>query len=139
MTTINYGRMFLGGLVAAGVIFILEGIAGAFYAPLMEADMQELGLTVDMTAGAMIQMVLVCLLVGTVSVFFYAGVRPRLGPGPGTAACVATALFFGSYVPSLLGYNMLGIFSPGLLILWGIIGLVELILATLAGAWVYRE
>ena len=49
------------------------------------------------------------------------------------------ALWFGSYLLSLLGFDMLGIFPRGLLLTWGVVGIVELILAGLAGAWVYRD
>lgn len=139
MGKINYGRVFLGGLVAALVIFVIEAIAGAFYHGQMEAEMLQLGLSMQMGAGVMIQILLACLLIGFVSIFFYAGVRPRFGPGPGTAACVGIALFFGSYVPTLLGYSMLGLFSTSLLVIWGVIGLVEMIVATILGAWLYKE
>ena len=49
------------------------------------------------------------------------------------------ALWFGGYLLSLLGFDMLGIFPRGLLLTWGVVGIVELILAGLAGAWVYRD
>jgi hypothetical protein len=38
-----------------------------------------------------------------------------------------------------VGYQMLGIFPNQMLALWGVVGLVEMILAGLAGAWLYRE
>jgi hypothetical protein len=52
---------------------------------------------------------------------------------------VAVVLWFGSYLLSLLGYDMLGLFPSGLLATWGGIGLVEMIIAGLTGAWLYRE
>jgi hypothetical protein len=39
----------------------------------------------------------------------------------------------------LMGYEMMGLFPPRLLLIWGCIGVVEMILVSLAGAWVYRE
>ena len=72
-------------------------------------------------------------------VFFYVGVRPRFGPGPNTAIPVAVVFWFGGYLPFLLGGKLLGIFSTGLLVMWGIVGLEEVIIAALVGGWVYKE
>ena len=55
------------------------------------------------------------------------------------AALVGVAMFAGGYVPSLIGYNMLGIFSAGLLVTWAVVALIEIVIATMAGAWLYRE
>ena len=34
---------------------------------------------------------------------------------------------------------MVGLYSGHLLIYWGLIGLVEMIIAALVGGWIYRE
>jgi hypothetical protein len=81
----------------------------------------------------------VSLIVGFALVFFYAAARPRFGPGPKTAVIVAVALWVGGYLLNLLGYRMIGLFPAGMLVLWGAIGLVEMILAGILGAWIYRE
>ena len=81
----------------------------------------------------------VVIVVGLTLVFFYAAARPRFGPGPRTAIIVAVALWIGGYVLSLLGYQLMGLFPPRLLVLWGGIGLVEMILAGLVGGRLYRE
>ena len=65
--------------------------------------------------------------------------RARLGPGPRTAVTVAVMLFVGGYMLWLLGYRMMGLFSDGLLLAWGAIGLVEMVLAALLGGYIYRE
>jgi hypothetical protein len=72
-------------------------------------------------------------------VFFYAAARPRLGPGPKTATTVAVALWFASYLVSLLGYQMIGLYPKSMLALWGLVGLIELIAAAMVGGWIYRE
>ena len=38
-----------------------------------------------------------------------------------------------------MGYSMMGLFPSKLLVTWGLIGLVEMIVAGLVGAWLYRE
>jgi len=65
--------------------------------------------------------------------------RARLGPGPRTAVTVALALFVGGYLLWLLGYRMMGLFPDRLLLSWGVIGLVEMVLAALLGGYLYRE
>jgi len=76
---------------------------------------------------------------GLVAVFFYAAARPRFGPGVRTAVIVGFALYCGSYLLVLIGYHMIGLYPDDLLLIWAVQGLVETILATLAGAWLYRE
>jgi hypothetical protein len=45
----------------------------------------------------------------------------------------------GGYLPSLIGYYISGIYPGGILVMWGSMGLVEMIIAAVAGGWVYRE
>jgi hypothetical protein len=93
----------------------------------------------DMSAGAMVFFATISLVSGLVLVFFYAAARPRFGPGMKTAAIVAIGLWTGGYLMSLLGYWSMQLFPNGMLVTWGLIGLVEMILATILGAWIYRE
>jgi len=139
MSGINVQRWLLGGLVASVVIFILEGIASSFYMESMAQAMQALGLTMEMTAETWFLAIIVCLINGLMLVFFYAAVRPRFGPGPKTAVMVAVALVVAGYVPALIGYHMMGMFPDDLLLQWLLMGIVEMILGSLAGAWLYRE
>lgn len=139
MSGINWGRCLMAGVAAGVVIFVLEGIAGLFYQEEMMASLEKVGLSAELTPQTWILAILVSLLVGGVAVFFYAAARPRFGAGPRTAAIVGTALFLGGYLPTLIGYKLLGLFSTGLLVTWGATGWVEMIVATEIGAWLYRE
>lgn len=139
MGTINTSRWLLGGFAAAVVIWLIEGAASVAYMGDMEAAMKAHNLSMEMTAATWIISILVSLVAGLVSVFFYAAARPRLGPGPKTAVTVAVVFWMGSYLLSLMGYYMVGLYPVGLLVMWGAIGLAELIVATLVGAWLYRE
>ena len=76
---------------------------------------------------------------GLVAMFFYVAARPRFGPGPKTAIFVAVALWVGGYFLSLLGYKMIELYSDRILFFWGLTGLIELVLGTILGAWIYRE
>lgn len=139
MGGINVARWLAGGVVAGIVMWVIEGVASMFYMEDMQTAMESLGLSMEMTAWTWVMTVLMSVLTGLVLVFFYAAARPRFGPGPKTAIIVAVALFIGGTLLTLMGYGMMGLFPTRLLVIWGIIGFVELILVSLAGAWVYRE
>ncbi len=141
MSGINWRRVLLGGLLAGGVTFFLEGLAGVLTMEQMVSSLAEHGLFMDFTpAGAGMAVPLVASVLGGLAlVFFYALAMPRLGPGPKTAMIVATALWLGGYVLSLLGYKVMGLFPDSLLITWGLTGFVEMNLAALAGTRLYRE
>jgi hypothetical protein len=139
MGGINVSRWLLGGVVAALVIWLIEGAASALYMAEMQEALKAHDLSFDMGAGTMALTILVSLLAGLTLVFLYAASRTRFGPGPRTAVIAALALWVGGYVISILGYRMLDIFPGAMLVQWAVVGLVELILASLAGGWLYRE
>jgi hypothetical protein len=139
MAGINTPRVLLGGLVAGVVINIFEALGSALYMEEMQAALEAHDLAFDMTPGMMAVSILMGFVAGFVAVWFYAACRPRFGPGPKTAARVAFVLFLGGYLLAILGYSFLGIYPIRTLILWAGIALVEMVLATVAGAWVYRE
>ncbi len=139
MSGINVGRWIGGGVVAGAIMWVMEGAASTLYMKDMEAAMQAHGLSMETGPATIAVSVLASLIAGLALIFFYAGVRPRFGPGPRTAVRVAVALWLGGYLLFLLGYQVLGLFPAGMLVLWGTVGLVEMILACLVGAWLYRE
>ncbi len=138
MAGMNLRRILVGGIVAGLIVFVCEGIANMFYDEQVTAALTEMGRSMEMSASALGLIILSCILSGVVAIFFYAAVRPRLGPGPRTAVLVVLGLYLGGYIPTLIGYRLMGMFS-GLLLLWAIIGLVEMILAVLVGSWIYKE
>jgi hypothetical protein len=139
MGGINVGRWLAGGVAAAVVIFAVEGVSSVFYLDRMMASLADHGLGMEMSGSAMAMTVLVSLISGLVLIFFYSAARPRFGPGPKTAILVAVALWCGGYFLSLVGYQMVGMYPTGLLVMWGIVGIVEMIIAALVGGWIYKE
>lgn len=139
MGGIHVQRWIMGGLAAAAVIFLAEGVSGTLYLEDMTAAMEAHGLTFDMGGGAILLSVLLSLIAGLVLVFLYAAARPRFGPGPRTAVIVGLAMWFGGYLLTIIGYSFLGLFPTSMLVLWAVVGLVELPLAAVVGAWLYRE
>ena len=139
MGGINTSRWLAGGVVAAIIIWLIEGAASVLYMDDMQTALEAHGLAMEMTASVWAFTVVVCLISGLTLIFFYAAARPRFGPGPKTALIAAFWLWLGSYVLSLVGYHMMGLYPDGMLVLWGVVGLVERSIAAVAGAWVYRE
>ena len=140
MGGINVNRWLAGGVAAGILIWVLEGITSMLlYMDQMEAALAAHGMSMELTAGVMVVGVVVSLIAGLTLVFLYAAARPRFGPGPKTAVIAAVVLWFGGWLLSLIGYGMIGLYPTGLLVQWGIVGLVELILAALLGGMIYRE
>jgi hypothetical protein len=140
MGGINVPRWIGGGVVAALVIYVIEAFMAVkvWQAP-VAARLNELGLAAEMGSGAYFAYAILCLLVGLVLIFFYAAARTRFGPGVRTAVIVSVAMFLGGYLAGLIDDHVIGLYSDTLLVKWGFQGLIETILAGVAGAWVYKE
>ncbi len=139
MGGINVKRWIMGGLAAGVVMWVLEGAVSQLYRADMEAALAAHGLSMDMSGATLAMTLIVSLIAGLTLVFFYAACRPRFGPGPKTAIKVAVAMWFGGYLISLLGYDLMGLFDNSLLVMWGAVALIEAVIATMVGGWLYRE
>lgn len=73
------------------------------------------------------------------SVYLYAAMRPRFGPGPKTAVIAAITVWLLAYVAASMIMTELGVFTSAQAITGALWGLGEACVATIAGAWVYRE
>src|SRR3990170_6900398 len=135
MGKINWGRVILGGLLAGVVVNLFEGVAGWAFEQEYQAAITALGKTMEMTPTLMIYFLAFGFIYGIFAVWFYAAIRPRFGPGPKTAACAALAVWFIGYLAPTLGYIMLDLFPAPLMTKALVVGLVEIILGTVLGAW----
>jgi hypothetical protein len=61
------------------------------------------------------------------------------GPGPKTAAITGFGYWVFGYALPNFGYSAMGLFPTRLLVIGTIVGLVELLAASLCGAWLYKE
>ena len=144
MSSINWGRVILGGLVAGMLInvveFLLNGVG-------LAKDWEGAILALGRSAIASSQLavffiwgfILWGFLIGIFAVWLYAAIRPRYGAGPKTALYVGSFVWVLGYLlpsvtPFLLHFYPRRIFAIGLTV-----GLVEVLLATLIGAYLYRE
>ena len=139
---INTKKVLLGGLAAGVVLNVIDFIA---YAHLLKDRMNsemnafKPGLAdVMMQGNAVIINIILDFILGITLVWTYAAIRPRFGPGARTA--VNAALLFwvlsGIFYYGFLG---MGIMSTGLWWTFAFVGLVNLLIASWVGAWLYSE
>jgi hypothetical protein len=139
MQRINLARVVLGGLLAGLVINIGESVLnGWLLADEMNAAMARLNLP-PVGGTAIAVFVIMGFALGISTVWLYAAIRPRYGAGVTTAICAGETVWFLAYVYPSVGFAMMGLFPTRLVIIGIVWGMVELLLAAVAGAWVYKE
>lgn len=138
MGKINGARVFLGGLVAGLIINVFEFLLnGVILAKDMEAATGALGRQIG---GAELAMFTGwAFLTGIFAVWLYAAIRPRYGAGPKTAITAGFAVWCLGYVLAAVTPFALKLFPANVIATGLVVGLVEVILGTLAGAKIYHE
>jgi hypothetical protein len=139
MGRINVSRVILGGLLAGLVVNVSETILNVVVvASSMEAALHERNLP-PLGIQPIIGFVVMAFLLGIATIWLYAAIRPRFGAGAGTAVITGVAVWFFAYLYSGVGTTLMSFLPAGLTTLTLAWGLVEIVLAAVAGAWVYRE
>lgn len=137
----NIKKVVIGGVVAGVVLNVIDFISNYVLGARMkaESDAFKAGLSDQMASSSMVvSYIIMDFALGIALVWTYAAIRPRFGPGPRTAAF--TALLF--WLLALIfysGYRQMGMVSPGLWWTMAVVGLVNFMLASWAGAKVYTE
>jgi hypothetical protein len=140
MAHTNRGRVILGGLLAGLVINIVEFITnGVVLREAWGQAMQALGKPAQLPAGAIVIFNIWGFLLGIAAVWLYAAIRPRYGAGPTTAIRAGLVTWAVAVFLANLGNYPLGLFPARLLVTSSIVALVEIVVATLVGAWLYKE
>jgi hypothetical protein len=141
MGNINIGRWIIGGVVCAIILFIVDFIVNgvilmeqwtAAMAALQQPAMGE-------TVGEIVFFAILNLIVGLTAVWIYAGIRPRFGPGAKTAVYAGLATWLIGYLVPNAFFLATGLFPAHLLWTLIIIALIQVPVATVAGAWLYQE
>ena len=133
--------MLIGGWIAGVVINVLWF---ATWRPLvgrsLSAALLALGHPMQETLGVTVLMVVLIFLVGILLIWLYAAIRPRYGAGPGTAALtgVAAGFLFGVF-PDVAWGLLLRLIPARVWVMDAVFTLVAMVVATLLGAWVYKE
>lgn len=140
MGRINWGRVILGGILAALIINVAEYLINAVVlAKDWSANMANLHLPPDISMNTVMIFNITGIVVGVATVWLYAAIRSRYGAGVKTALIAAIAIWLLAYAMPTLGYIGLGVVpqQTGLTAIG--LALIEIIIASMAGAWVYKE
>ena len=136
---INWARVFGGGLLAGLIINIGEFILNE---PILADDFAEVMASMNKEppgSGAIMIFVMMSFALGIFAVWLYAAIRPRFGPGAKTAACAGLIVWGLAWLFPNIGFMAMDFFPMKLTLIVTVWGLVEVTLATVAGAWLYQE
>ena len=141
MQKINWTRLIIGGLVAAVIMFMTDGF---FHEKLVKTDWQAVYAALKATEPAdhgfaLGYFALFELGRGMITLLLYATLRVFCGAGPKTAVCAAIAGWVAFSVTTPAQFIPLGFISNALWIKMCAFQLVTSIVATLAGAALYKD
>ena len=140
MNKIHTGRALLGGIVAAVLINLIEGVMnGAVLKADWAAAMQALGKSGEVTGAAIAIYNIGGLLYGIIGVWLYCALISRYGKGSITAAKAGLVVWaLASALPSLM--MMPSALLPGRLVAFAVtVDFIAILLGVTMGALLYRE
>jgi hypothetical protein len=139
MGKINLVRVVLGGLVAGFVINVFEFVLNGYFLANDWRDLMDSLHLPQLGMDELFWFVGLGFMLGLVAVWTYAAIRPRFGAGPKAAVYAALLVWVTAYVLGNAFPMVEGTITPAIAHTLMLVGLVEIIVATLAGAFVYKE
>ncbi len=139
---VNTPKILVGGLAAGVVILVLDFVTNLLVLEdRFQAEMEALNPTLAAnlaSTGTLVGFVVLDIVFGVLLTWLYAAIRPRLGPGPKTAAIAGVYfwLLTGMVWASLV---VTGLFSWGLYVLSGVMWLITSLVAAQVAGWIYTE
>lgn len=137
MGKINLGRVFLCGILTGGVLYLLQLLVflfvlrGSDFAAAVEAAGRPRfpALPFILRLG-----------VGIWTIWLYAAIRPRYGPGPKTATVAGFALWVIAILVDLIWVSSrLTPIPQGTMLAPAFLSLPIVVVAAVVGAWPYKE
>ena len=141
MARINWGRLILGSLIAAIIMFVTDGF---LHEKIAKADWQAvyhgLRATIPEPHGmSMAYFALFELGRGFTAMMFYATMRAYFGAGPKTAVLAGIVAWIAFSLTGPVQFIPLGFFSNALWLKVAAFQLIVSILATIVGAALYKD
>jgi len=140
MPQLNSSRVIVGGLAAGLVMNIIDATTNGFLLGAQwkaETDALNPGLMAKAGSGTL-GWVIVDFILGIVTVWTYAAIRPRLGPGPRTAFTAAFVIWLAAHA-AYASYAFMGYYSWSLVGASSVGGLVAALAGGYVGARLYTE
>jgi hypothetical protein len=138
MAKINLARVLLGGLLAGLIINIFEYVLNGVVFASQWADYEKAHGR-HMHPGAIPFFIFSAFVAGIGVIWLYAVARPRLGPGPKTAALTGAAYWFFAYAIPAANHSAAGLVPGRLTLAITFILLVGVVIASVCGGWAYKE
>lgn len=140
MSQINIVGVLKGGLAAAVIMNISQYIlnlpvAGAQ----MAAQLAARNLPPAEAPAQIAVFAVATTILGFITIFIYAAIRPRLGPGPKTAMAAGLMVWGSAYLYASILAGTIGLYSMGLIVLIIVWSLIEMIVASAVGGYLYNE
>lgn len=139
---INWSKVVMGGVIAGIVMIVLDFLNQSYIlGPKASAQLDAFkpGLSATMNQPSGLVVYLICdILFGILLIWLYAAIRPRFGPGAGTAIkAVIPAWLVSGF--AYYGWVPMGMMTMGLWLSFSLVELIIMIAATCAGARFYTE
>ena len=141
MASINTGKVVTGGLAAGVVANVIDFVTNTF---LLAGDWQAFALDHNLdpegftSASTAMTWVAVDFVLGILLVLTYAAIRPRLGPGAGTAIFAGLIIYVAT-TAVVFGFAMMGLLTMGMFVKGSLCAFVSMMAASLTGAAIYKE
>ena len=138
MKRINTGKVLLGGLGATFVLLI-SGIGFILVTGDEGRAAFEAINTRERSPAILAGFLAIVLMTGILSVWLYAAIRPRFGPGPRTALIAGFVVWVLRPGLAIANFLLMGLMPTGILLTELFWNLGAICLATLVGARIYSE
>ena len=141
MARINWGRLILGSLIAAVILFVTDGF---IHEKLARTDWMAVydGLSArppEPHGTSMAYFAFFELGRGFIAMMFYATMRAYFGAGPKTAVLAGIVAWIAFSITGPAQFIPLGFYSTALWLKVGVLHLITSIIATIAGAALYKD
>ncbi len=139
MAGINYGKVFVSGIVAAVVMTLGEFVLNEVV--LVEAQTAAFErMNLEPPGGAAIGVFIgLTFLAAWTMMWLYAAIRGPMGAGPKTAACAGIVTWLLMNFTASVSFAAMGMLPVGTVAVATAWGFVEFTLAAIAGAYFYRD
>ena len=138
---INTAKVISGGLLT-GVVYNVFDMLWNF--TVLQADGLAMAARLNLNPAVItdfsyqIPWIVIDFVFGLLTIFVYAGFRPRFGPGPKTAVMAGFTLWV-AIASTFCGLASMGVLTEAMVIKSSLLSIVNVVVGSIAGAWAYTE